>query len=77
MQRTQLQIQKESNVHIYSYEDLVRDSEGITNPLDANYELRIKRVQSVFSRDVKRVLLEEDEIKRRELEWNRKIKRTK
>jgi hypothetical protein len=77
MQRTQLQIQKESNVRVYTYDDLVRDSEGITNPLDANYELRIKRVQSVFSKDVKKAIFEEDEIKRKELEWNRKIKRTK
>jgi hypothetical protein len=70
-------IQKENNKDSYTYEDLVRDSEGTTNPLDESYPLRIRRVQSVFSRDVKRILLEEEEIKRKELEWNKKIKRTK
>jgi hypothetical protein len=77
MQRTFLMIQKENNKDSYTYEDLARDSEGITNPLDESYPLRIKRVQAVFSRDVRKILLAEEEIKRRELEWNKKIKRTK
>lgn len=64
MNRTYLQIKKENdNTSLYTYEDLVKDCEGITNPLDEDYEKRIKRVQSVFFHDVQKALKEEEEEK--------------
>jgi uncharacterized protein YqkB len=60
MQRTFLQIQKETKNNVYTYKDLVKDSEGITNALDENYETRTKRVQAVFFHDVLRIKKEEE-----------------